>query len=120
MLGHEVLAMSGAQVEGIAKPSHNQDRPGPSFVYLRTLTGDDMAVVEQLGDDHQESYESTWQNSWTPGLKTVRGYQNGMINVDKLCFTVPESSIVCLPGLQDITDVRVVGLSYPSAMLGLT
>lgn len=43
-----------------------------------------------------------------------------MINVDKLCFTVPESSIVCLPGLQDITGVRVVGLSYPSAMLGLT
>ena len=46
-----------------------------------------MAVVEQIGDNHWESYESTWQNPRTPGLKSVRRYQNGMINVDKLCFT---------------------------------
>lgn len=45
-----------------------------------------MAMVEQIGDNHWESYESTWQNPRTPGLKSVREYQNGMINVDKLCF----------------------------------
>ena len=51
------------------------------------MTGDDMAMVEQIGDNHWESYETTRQNQRTPGLKSVRGYQNGVINVDKLCFT---------------------------------